>query len=69
MNKSEANTIFAKYQADRAYGDALELGVVYRCDFERINKVSVQGNEYNVQFFFRSINYLKYGYQESPDNQ
>ena len=42
VNKSEANTIFAKYQADRAYGDALELGVVYRCDFERINKVNVQ---------------------------
>lgn len=42
VNKSEANTIFAKYQTDRAYGDALELGVVYRCDFEKINNVSVQ---------------------------
>lgn len=50
VNKSEANTIFAKYQADRAYGDALELGVIYRCDFDKINKLHVQGNEYNVQF-------------------
>lgn len=50
VNKGDANTIFAKYQADRAYGDALELGVVYRCDFDKINKLHVQGNEYNVQF-------------------
>ncbi len=50
VNKGEANTIFAKYQADRAYGDALELGVVYRCDFEQIDHINIQGNEYNVQF-------------------
>lgn len=50
VNKEDANTIFAKYQADRAYGDALELGTVYRCDFERINNLHVQGDEYNVEF-------------------
>lgn len=50
VNKEDANTIFAKYQADRAYGDALELGTVYRCDFERINNLLVQGDEYNVEF-------------------
>lgn len=50
VNKGDANTIFAKYQADRAYGDALELGVVYNCEYEKITEVRVQGNEYNVQF-------------------
>lgn len=35
VNKPDANTVFAKYQADRAYGDALELGVVYKTEFER----------------------------------
>lgn len=50
VNKGDANTIFAKYQADRAYGDALELGVVYNCEYEKITEVRVQGNEYNIQF-------------------
>lgn len=50
VNTGDANTIFAKYQADRAYGDALELGTVYRCELEKVNEVRVQGNEYNVQF-------------------
>lgn len=50
VSKSEANTIFAKYQADRAYGDALELGTVYKCDFEKITEVRTKGSEYYVQF-------------------
>lgn len=50
VNKPDANTIFAKYQADRGYGDALELGVVYRTEFEKMLSVSVSGEEYHVTF-------------------
>ena len=50
VNKPDANTIFAKYQADRGYGDALELGVVYRTEFEKMLSVSVSGDEYHVTF-------------------
>lgn len=50
VNKPDAGTIFAKYQADRAYGDALELGVVYKTEFERIIDVRADGDEYHVRF-------------------
>lgn len=50
VNKVDANTIFAKYNADRAYGDALELGVSYRCEFENINSIVSRGDEYDVSF-------------------
>lgn len=50
VNKPDANTIFAKYQADRAYGDALELGVVYKTEFKEITSLDVRGAEYDVQF-------------------
>lgn len=48
VNKADANTIFAKYNADRAYGDALELGVSYRTEFEKIISVKLNGSEYDV---------------------
>lgn len=50
VNKADANTIFAKYQADRAYGDALELGVSYRAEFENIVSVKNRGSEYDVVY-------------------
>lgn len=50
VNKADANTIFAKYQADRAYGDALELGVSYRTEFENIVSVKNRGSEYDVVY-------------------
>ncbi len=43
-------TVFAKYQADRAYGDALELGVVYKTEFEKIIDIRADGEEYHVRF-------------------
>ena len=48
--KGEANAVFAKYQADRAYGDALELGVIYKTEFESLTDMSVSGEEYHVRF-------------------
>lgn len=50
VNKKDANTIFAKYQSDRAYGDALDLGVIYKTKFEKILSVSVSGDEYTVEY-------------------
>ena len=50
VDKGEANAVFAKYQADRAYGDALELGVIYKTEFESLTDMSVCGEEYHVRF-------------------
>ena len=50
VDKGEANAVFAKYQADRAYGDALELGVIYKTEFESLTDMSVSGEEYRVRF-------------------
>lgn len=50
VDKGEANAVFAKYQADRAYGDALELGVIYKTKFESLTDMSVSGEEYHVRF-------------------
>lgn len=50
VNKADANTIFAKYQTDRAYGDALELGVSYKNEFADIISVKCNGAEYDVIF-------------------
>ena len=47
VDKGEANAVFAKYQADRAYGDALELGVIYKTEFESLTDILsiVNGSE------------------------
>ena len=50
VDKGEANAVFAKYQADRAYGDALELGVIYKTEFESLTDMSVSGEDYHVRF-------------------
>ncbi len=50
VNKPDANTIFAKYQTDRAYGDAVELGVVYNTEYKGIDKITVRGSEFDVVF-------------------
>ena len=50
VNKPDANTIFAKYQTDRAYGDAVELGVVYQTEYKGIDDIKVRGAEYDVTF-------------------
>ena len=50
VNKPDANTIFAKYQTDRAYGDAVELGVVYETEYKGIENIQVRGEEFDVTF-------------------
>lgn len=50
VNKPDANTIFAKYQNDRAYGDAVELGVVYSTEYKGIDNMKSRGSEFDVTF-------------------
>lgn len=50
VDRTDANTVFAKYQADRAYGDVLDLGVVYKTEFEKVSALTVHGEEYHVTF-------------------
>lgn len=50
VDKGEANAVFAKYQADRAYGDVLELGIIYKTEFEGLTGMNVSGGEYHVRF-------------------
>ena len=40
----------AYFLNSRAYGDALELGVVYKTEFEKIIDIRADGEEYHVRF-------------------
>lgn len=50
--QADLNAVYAKYQHDNAYLDAINRGVIYRCEFERINSIRQLGNgsEYEVTF-------------------
>lgn len=50
--QADLNAVYAKYQYDNAYLDAINRGVIYRCEFERINSIRQLGNgsEYEVTF-------------------
>lgn len=50
VEKSDLNAIFAKYLNDRAYADATNRGVVYKCAFEKLQRVEKRGDAYNVVF-------------------
>ncbi|MCF0255191.1 MAG: hypothetical protein HUK10_02740 [Bacteroides heparinolyticus] len=52
VNQADLNAVFGKYQYDKAYSDAVNKGVVYRCDFDRIEDLRQIGNgsEYQVVF-------------------
>lgn len=52
VNQSDLNAIIGKYQYDKAYSDAVNKGVVYRCDFDKMEQIINVGNgsEYNVIF-------------------
>jgi|SRR5665647_395293 len=49
-NTKDLNVIFAKYFSDKAYGDALQNGVVYKCEFEKITKLSSANSPFRVSF-------------------
>jgi hypothetical protein len=52
VNQADLNAVIDKYQYDKAYSDAINKGVVYRCSFEKVNRISQIGNgsEYDVVF-------------------
>lgn len=52
VNQADLNAIIGKYQYDKSYSDAINKGVVYRCNFDKIEKVQRIGNgsEYQVVF-------------------
>lgn len=38
VEKSELNAIWNKYLNDRAYADAADRGVIYKCVFEKLHR-------------------------------
>ena len=52
VNQADLNAVFGKYQYDKAYSDAINKGVVYRCLFDQIDELRQVGNgsEYQVVF-------------------
>lgn len=50
VEKSELNAIWNKYLNDRAYADAADRGIIYKCAFERLQRVERQDDGYNVVF-------------------
>lgn len=52
VNQNDLNAITGKYQHDKAYSDAINKGVVYRCTFNKVTSLRQIGNgsEYEVIF-------------------
>ncbi len=50
VEKSELNAIWNKYLNNRAYADAADRGVIYKCVFEKLHRVGIRDDGYNVLF-------------------
>jgi hypothetical protein len=52
VNQTELNAIYGKYKYDQAYSDAINKGVVYQCEFNRIESLKSidNGSMYDVVF-------------------
>jgi hypothetical protein len=48
--KDDLNRIYAKYNQERAYGDVIDRGVVYKCKFNEIEQISGKSEPYHVVF-------------------
>lgn len=55
VNQVDLNAIFGKYQYDKSYSDAINKGVVYRCNFNKIDQLQSFGNGSEYQVVFSSI--------------
>ena len=55
VNQADLNAVIDKYQYDKAYSDAINKGVVYRCMFEKINLLKRVGNGSRYEVVFTSI--------------
>lgn len=49
-NTKDLNVIFAKYFKDKAYSDALNNGVMYKCQFEKLLDLKGPNSPYHVSF-------------------
>lgn len=52
VNQTDLNAIYGKYKYDQAYSDAINKGVVYQCEFNRIESLKSidNGSMYDVVF-------------------
>lgn len=50
INKQDLNAIFAKYNNDKAYSDAVNNNVVYRTQIEKIGDIKGKNEPYAVSF-------------------
>lgn len=48
VNPADANRVFAAYQANRAYGDVIDRGVIYKTEFVRIDSITTVNEPYHV---------------------
>lgn len=55
VNKADLNAICGKYQYDKSYSDAINKGIVYRCQFGKIEQLKVSGNGSEYQVVFSSV--------------
>ncbi|BAR50267.1 hypothetical protein TF3313_2855 [Tannerella forsythia 3313] len=63
-NETDLETIFNKYNADASYHEALQNGVIYKCEIEDIQQISGDNQPYTV--YFTSI--LNVEYQDAVAN-
>lgn len=50
VNRQDLNVIFAKYNNDKAYSDAVNNNVVYRTQIEKIGDIRGKNEPYSVSF-------------------
>lgn len=55
VNQADLNAVFGKYQYDKAYSDVINKGVIYQCEFKRLNSAVSKGNGSEYQVVFTSI--------------
>jgi len=48
--RDDLNRIYALYNQQRAYSDAIDRGVIYKCQFKELEAISGTGEPYHVKF-------------------
>lgn len=49
-SKDNLNRIFAMYKDQRAYGDVLDRGIIYKCEFQQLENYNIDNEPYKVTF-------------------
>lgn len=50
VNKNDADKIFEKYFSDKAYSDAINGGIIYECELEKVTSIEGKNEPYKVCF-------------------